>query len=301
MLNFGRYFDRLKRIRSRMRKVLFINQRNLSYIYPNNQRMDYPIADNKLKTKELLKTIDIPIAETYFVYEYFYELLQLKTDLLQYSDFVIKPAGGKGGGGIMVISGRCGDDWMGINGKQYSLESIRKHVSDIIFGVYSFGLSDFAIVEYRILQHSAIELLSPFGLADVRMIVKQHRPIMAMLRLATKNSNGTANLHQGAIGVGIDINTGKTINATLNGDYISRHPDSKVDLIGHTIPNWVELLQYCKRTSEATPLKYLGIDLALSISGPVILEINVRPGIEIQNANNLGMRALLESKDPQGH
>lgn len=300
MINIGHYLRRLKRIRTRMRKVLFINQRNLSYIYPNNQRIDYPIADNKLKTKELLKTINIPIAETYLIYEYFYELLQLKTDLQQYTDFVIKPAGGKGGGGILVINGQCGAEWLGINGKRYSVENIRKHISDIIFGVYSFGISDYAIVEHRILQHSVIELLSPFGLADVRVIVDQHRPIMAMLRLATKNSNGTANLHQGAVGVGIDINTGKTINATLKGEYITLHPDSNIALIGHTIPYWTEVLHYCEQTSEATPLKYLGIDVAISISGPVILEMNVRPGIEIQNANNLGMRALLESKAAQG-
>jgi len=300
-----KYFSTIQRIRSRMKNILFINQRNLSYIYPNNPRRHYPLADNKLLTKELLQSINIPIAETYISYQYFYHLLNLQTDLEPYSSFVIKPAGGKGGGGILVIVGRSNDNsndnsnddvyWTGINGKKYSLEFIRKHISDIIFGVYSFGLSDTAIIESRIEQHQTIEPLSPYGLADVRIIVEKHNPIMAMIRLATINSHGTANLHQGAIGVGIDLQTGVTNNASLNGEFISTHPDNQTPLIGLTIPHWSELLKISTKIATAMPLKYLGIDLAISGAGPVVLEVNVRPGIEIQNVNGFGMRTFLES------
>jgi len=297
------YFSSIQRIRSRMKKILFINQRNLNYIYPNNPRRHYPLADNKLLTKELLQSIDIPIAETYITYQYFYNLLSLRTDLEPYSSFVIKPAGGKGGGGILVIASR-GDDssgvyWIGVNGKKYSLEYIRKHISDIIFGVYSFGLNDTAIIEARIEQHSIIDPLSPYGLADVRIIVKKHSPIIAMIRVTTKSSNGTANLHQGAVGVGINLQTGVTNNASLNGEFINTHPDNQSPLIGLTIPYWSDLLNISTKIAAAMPLKYLGMDLAISGAGPVVLEVNVRPGIEVQNVNGFGMRTFLESDDSE--
>lgn len=278
-----------------MRQVLSMNERNLHFIYPNNQRRDYPIADNKLATKEFLKNTDVPTPETYFVYEYFYELKNLRADLEKHQDFVIKPASGSGGGGIVVIAGKEGEHWRSVGGTLYSLEDIRKHISDIIFGVYSFGLQDQVIIEARIVQHPEIDQLSSYGLADVRIILCRHEPILAMIRLATKESNGTANLHQGALGVGVDIKTGKTRHATLNRKAIDKHPDSGVELLDRQIPHWDEVLDTGIRVAKTVPLKYIGVDIAVSQYGPKLLEINVRPGIEIQNANQIGMRSLLQT------
>jgi len=231
------------------------------------------------------------------VYGYFYELRNLANDLSQFNDFVIKPAMGSGGGGIVVIAGRSddGNSWLGINGKVYTLQDLRKQISDIIFGVYSFGLSDEAVIEERIIQHQAIEDISPYGLADVRMILCQHRPILAMIRLATRKSHGTANLHQGAVGVGIDLCTGITRHATQKGRSITHHPDSGAALTGVEIPCWQELLDTGARVARQSPLKYLGVDIAIAKDGPRLLEINVRPGLEIQNANARGMRGILET------
>jgi alpha-L-glutamate ligase-like protein len=264
-------------------------------VYPHNHRSDYPVADNKLLTKEIVKKLDVPIPQTHFAYGYFYELRNLKADLEQHSDFVIKPASGSGGGGIVVIAGKQGENWVSIGGTQYTLQDLRKHISDIIFGVYSFGLQDQAVIESRIEQHPAIDALSPFGLADVRLILCRHEPVLAMIRLATKASHGTANLHQGAIGVGVDIATGTTRYATFNGDAVQIHPDSQALLIDRKIPYWNEVLQTGEKVARAVPLKYIGVDIAVSDSGPRLLEINARPGIEIQNANQKGMRAILEA------
>ncbi|MBI5469477.1 MAG: alpha-L-glutamate ligase, partial [Deltaproteobacteria bacterium] len=49
------------------------------------------------------------------------------------------------------------------------------------------------------------------------------------------------------------------------------------------------------KIARAVPLKYLGVDIALTEDGVVVLEINVRPGLQIQNANLRGLRETLSS------
>jgi alpha-L-glutamate ligase-like protein len=232
--------------------------------------------------------------ETYKIYSNFFELLELEEDLAPYRDFVIKPSQGSGGGGIIVVAGREGQGWKSIGGKGYTLTDLKKHLSDIIFGVYSFDLTDRALVEARVVQHEEMSMLSPFGLADVRVILYRDEPVLAMTRIPTKASEGRANLHQGAVGAGIDLATGRTIHAALDGAPADRHPDTGEPLIGRRIPFWDEVVDVSRRAAKAVPLKYLGADISISQAGPVLLELNVRPGLEIQNANLRGLRSELE-------
>ena len=287
--------DNLKLYYQRASSVLTMNQRNLEYIYTSNQRKHYPIADDKLLTKKYLEKAGVPHPEVYQTYGYFYDLRNLEQDLKKHAEFVIKPAKGSGGGGIMVIVRRDETYWYSVGGKAYDIEDIRRHLCDIIFGVYSFGLRDEVIIEKRILQHQAIDEITQQGLADVRLIVHQGKPVLSMIRLPTRASDGRANLHQGAIGVGIDVASGTTVHATFKGEPIEIHPDTGVNLLGRTIPYWNDIVSTGVAISEIMPLKYLGIDIAVSIEGPMVLEINVRPGIEIQNVNASGMRKILQN------
>jgi len=290
-----RFIDRLQTLRNATRHVLSMNKRNLDYIYPHNYRQDFPIADNKLLTKEILADCDVVMPKTLATFGSFYELRKLADALEKHKSFVIKPAKGSGGGGIMVFVDREDDHWITPGGKHYTLTAIKKQITDIIFGVYSFGLSDVAIVEERIIQHADVTRLSPHGLADVRLITYQHRAILCMARIPTLASDGKANLHQGAIGLGIDIETGITQHAIALNNSITHHPDSDEHLIGQAIPHWSRMVEMSCTAASKVPLKYLGIDISVSDHGPVLLEINVRPGLQIQNANQQGMRAQLEA------
>lgn len=273
--------------------VLGMNQRNLHYIYPHNKRRDFPLSDDKLLAKKVLSAVGVPVPKTYQAYGYFFELRNLKEDLEKFPDFVIKPARGRGGGGILVIAKQDGDDWLTVGGRRLSLGEIRKHISDIIFGVHSFGLADVAIIEERIKPHPEMERISPYGLADVRLILCQDTPIMAMSRIPTLASDGKANLHQGALGVGIDLISGRTVHAILEGGDASHHPDTNVSLVDVQIPHWTRLMEVGQLVARSVPLKYLGVDLVLTHDGPLVLEINVRPGLQIQNANQMGMHEQL--------
>lgn len=285
------------RARENSGRVLGMNERNLGYIYVHNRRRDFPLADNKLLTKEALKGIGVPVPDTYRVYGYFYELNALEEGLSPHRDFAIKPAHGSGGGGIIVIAGRDGADWVGVSGTRYSLEDLRRHISDIIFGIYSFDLHDQAIIEERVVQNSWMSALSPLGLADIRVILCREEPVLSMTRIPTRASNGKANLHQGAVGVGIDIKTGETVHAIHGDSSVTVHPDTGAPLIGLRIPHWEKVLDVSRKIAGAVPLKYLGVDIALTEGGVVVLEINVRPGLQIQNANMKGLREILSSLD----
>ncbi|HEY5995238.1 MAG TPA: sugar-transfer associated ATP-grasp domain-containing protein [Gallionellaceae bacterium] len=287
--------SRMRAVRERAEAVLSMNRRNLHYIYTRNERTYFPLADDKLLAKEILVPAGVRMPETYRTYGYFYELRNLERDLDAYRDFVIKPAQGSGGSGIVVIVGRHGRDWLGISGRIYTLYDLQKHISDIIFGVYSFDLGDQAIIESRIVQHPEMQELSPLGLADVRIIMCDDHPIMAMTRIPTRQSDGKANLHQGALGVAIDIASGTTTRAQFLGQPIDKHPDSGIHLAGRQLPFWPQIIELARLAAQAVPLKYLGVDISLSPDGPQLLEINVRPGLEIQNVNGQGMLQVLES------
>jgi len=287
--------QRWRTLRDAAGNVLAMNRRNLGYVYPHNARCDFPIANDKLLCKEILDPLGVPLAKTHFSYRYFYELRNLDADLRGLEDFVIKPSNGSAGNGIVVIVGREGDEWLGISGKRYTIEALRRHLSDIIFGVYSFDNTDAAIIEQRVVQHPAINALFDRGLADVRIILFQDEPVMTMSRLPTLASDGKANLHQGAVGLGIDLESGCCQQAMLASVPITHHPDSGAELIGVKIPFWEEILCHSRTIAQAVPLKYLGVDIAIGEQGPVLLEINARPGLEIQNVNRQAMRPILEA------
>jgi hypothetical protein len=119
---------------------------------------------------------------------------------------------------------------------------------------------------------------------------------MAMLRLPTKESGGKANLQQGAIGVGIDLATGVTTTAVQGkGKIIEYIPKTRMLLSGIKIPYWKEILELSVRTQEISHLGYLGVDIAIDKErGPVILELNARPGLSIQIANLSGLKERLD-------
>ena len=120
-------------------------------------------------------------------------------------------------------------------------------------------------------------------------------PVMAMLRASTKESDGLSNLHQGAIGIGIDIATGITVRAIHHGKPVNRHPDLGINLIGVQIPEWDTILRMSVTCQEMTGLGYLGVDIMIDeTKGPLMIEVNARPGLAIQMANGIGLMKRLE-------
>jgi len=271
--------------------VLGLNGRNAEYILLHNPRRLYPLVDDKLLTKELAVNAGIAVPQLYGVVRIEHQIGELHDFLKPFRDFVVKPAAGSGGDGIVVITGRAKGLYRKANGILMGEAELDYHVSNVLSGMFSLGgHPDKALIEYRIRFDPVFEAISYQGVPDVRIIVFFGVPIMSMVRLPTRMSDGKANLHQGAIGAGIDINTGRTLTAVWHNDIIDEHPDTGNPVSGVQIPRWERLLELAARCYELTGLGYVGVDLVLDKElGPLILELNARPGLNIQIANRAGL------------
>jgi alpha-L-glutamate ligase-like protein len=278
------------------RGVLGLNRRNAAYTLWYNPRKLYPLVDDKLRTKELALRAGIAVPELYGVVQGEYQLRNLPDVLGNYSDFVIKPAHGSGGDGILLISGRLKDLYRKADGLLISHEELRHHVANVVSGLYSLGgQPDKALIEYRVRPEPLFENVSYQGVPDIRVIVFLGVPVMSMVRLPTRMSGGRANLHQGALGAGIDLAGGITLTAVWRNDIVTEHPDTGSPVTGLRIPDWEDLLRLAANCYELTGLGYQGVDIVLDKDkGALILELNARPGLNIQIANCTGLLPRLK-------
>lgn len=275
--------------------ALGINQRNVDLINTLNQRKHYKYADDKSLTKKILESKELACPKTYTLISRIGDIEKKWRSLDGYSSLVIKPAQGSGGGGILLLTQKEGLWYKG--NKALNNNQIFSHIANIIFGVYSFGDTDKAIIEQCINPHSFFAEIYPEGVPDVRIITVKGVLVMGMLRLPTDQSDGKANLHQGGLGVGINLEEGMLTQAYNGSEFTDLHPDSGKPIAGQKLPFWDEIVQLSKEVSAAFPLNYLGIDIVLDQNfGPMVLEINVRPGLSIQLANKTGLKNAINEK-----
>lgn len=283
------------------RGIVGMNMRNVVYIGQNNKRKFYPRVDDKLQTKVLAEKAGIAVPRLIGVARYQRHTKELKEFLAPENAFVIKPAKGSGGKGILVITGRDGDSYLKPSGSKVNDQDVRRHVSDILSGLFSLGgKPDVAMIEELVNFSEVFEGFSFEGVPDIRIIVYKGYPVMAMTRLSTRESDGKANLHQGAVGVGIDIGKGHALNAVQHGQPLEVHPDTGRALKELKVPDWPVFLELAARSYEMTDLGYLGADIVLDrYKGPLILELNARPGLAIQVANNHGLETRVTRVDEE--
>lgn len=276
--------------------VVGINMRNARFLLPNNPRSLYDLVDNKLRTKALAVEHGMTVAETYGVILTPHDANIVEKMLGGNEAFVIKPTRGSGGKGIMVIDKKVGKNFIKPSGAEVTPGELKNHVSNILAGLFSLGgKRDYALIEYRVQPLELLTALSFQGAPDIRVVMLHGYPVMAMLRASTKESDGRSNLHQGALGIGIDIATGMSVRAVHHGRLLHKHPDLGVELVGVQIPDWDTILKMSVTCQEMTGLGYLGVDIMIDKDlGPLMIEVNARPGLAIQMANGIGLMKRLE-------
>ncbi len=278
-------------------EVLGMNARNRLYTSQNSARARQ-ICHSKFATKKLMQAKDIGAAKIIAIINNHEELNQFNWHKLQ-DNFVIKPSNGSGGKGISVFTKRLDkDSVIDTMGRAWSQEDLFLHCLDILEGKYTShpGASTSVIIEERVDIHPQFAKLAYHGTPDVRVIVYNGIPVMAMLRLPTKESEGRANLHQGALGVGIDLATGITTRAIkADGTPLKYYPDTKKKLNGFIVPYWRKVLLTAVQAAKAADLTYGGVDLFIDKDkGPLVVELNTSPGLNIQLANNRGLKRRLQ-------
>jgi alpha-L-glutamate ligase-like protein len=275
----------------RAKGILGMNQRNVGVIGKYNPRRNYRLVDNKLMTKQAAQRAGIPVPALYGVLRRQRDATKVADAVQAHERFVVKPAQGSGGKGILVITGRNGDNYVKSSGVEITASELRRHASNILAGLHSLGgRNDEAMIEALIEFDERLACYSYEGVPDIRIIVFHGVPVMAMMRCATHASDGKANLHQGAVGVGLDLGNGRPLRAVQHGLLVSEHPDTGASFQDLVIPDWDGVLDLAARCAEMTGLGYLGADIVLDRErGPVLLELNARPGLAIQVANQAGL------------
>lgn len=276
------------------RGILGLNARNLLYIKPFNPRKAVAFADDKLKTKAFLAARGIPVAKIYAKIESRKQLQMFDFSALP-DECVLKPNYGFGGEGILILKGRKNGMFLEQGRRPISDHELTEHIEDILDGTFSVnGRADTAFFEHILVGDTCFAPFRPSGLPDIRIVVFNLVPVMAMLRIPTAESGGKANVHLGGIGIGIDIAKGVTTHATQYNRIIHELPHGGSPA-GLEIPRWEEMLLIASRIQHITNIGYLAVDLTLDADqGPVLLEVNARAGLMLQVANLAPLRARLE-------
>jgi alpha-L-glutamate ligase-like protein len=244
---------------------------------------------SKDAVKGLLLPLGVPMSATYLVLRERSDLSKFKEWMKQHDVFALKPSSSYGGEGILLVNGRQGDAYRTSAGLMSSSQ-IETLAFSILEGQFHGGEKDTAVVEELLTQNESLRDIVPRGLADIRVISFLGYPVMAMMRIPTIASGGKANIHLGAVAAGVRISTGVIFHSVWAGLPSPEHPDTGAPLLGKQIPSWDEILEVSAEAQRLAGIGYAGVDIALdSKRGPVVMEVNRRPGLEIQNANAAGL------------
>ena len=282
--------------------ILGNNTRIREYILPHNRRQHYPFVDNKIKTSELLIKDSIPTPNLFFSISGMGESKGFHEKIKEYPSFVIKPAKGAMGNGIVIAEAMNWDEqrnkthFKTTRRETMTFAAMMYHISSILSGLYSLsGQPDQVMVQELLNLDPFFKPITHQGVPDIRVILFYGFPVMAMLRLPTSLSGGRGNLHQGAVGCGIDLKTGTLTHAIQNNRSLTEHPDTGSRIKGLSIPSWDKTLNLAARCAKVADINYLGVDMVLDPDkGPMVLELNARPGLSIQLANKKGLLPRLE-------
>ncbi|ELZ44584.1 alpha-L-glutamate ligase-like protein [Halorubrum coriense DSM 10284] len=283
--------------------ILTMRVRNREFIHKYNPS-SIMSQFNKGDMKKTLHGLSIPTTATYLIAQDESDFAELRTLMETKEKFAIKPLDGYGGRDILIVRGRDdATDTFLTNRGQLTADEVVAHARNIcVGGVGDYGARREALVEGFITPDGMLADRTTGGVPDLRVITLQGFPVMSMVRLPTEESNGTANIHTGAIAVAIDIVTGEASGGyqQTRGTFIESHPDTGADL-EFAIPDWDAVLTMASRAAISSGLGFAGVDIVFDESnGPMVLEVNRRPGLGIQNANMDGLLRRLRYAEAHG-
>jgi len=244
-------------------------------------------------TKKVLSKANIPTPRLITIINNRAELNALDLSTLPNS-FVVKPVHGIEGRGIEIFYNRDKqNNWIKGDGSKVSPADFYQLALATLDGRYSLHQEpDKILIEERVKAHKKFKYYTYKGTPDVRILAFNRIPIMSYIRIPTKESEGKANLALGALGIGIDMAKGITTTAIAgkSGD-IEYIPGTKLPVSGLQIPYWDKILRYAIEAQIATELNFAAVDFLIDRElGPMIVELNARPGLSIQLANDDGLR-----------
>ena len=154
------------------------------------------------------------------------------------------------------------------------------------------------LVEEYIHQHAELNKLCASSVNSLRVatISSNTRPVtpdgahMDIAYAALRIGGGSSvvdNFHSGGMVVAIDLETGTVVSdaANMEGEFFTSHPVTGTVFKGFKIPYFKEALDMVRDALTSSNIEgYLGWDIAISETGPMLVEINHNPGAMLLTA-----------------
>lgn len=262
------------------------------------------LTEDKSLTNSFFKAYNVRQPELLFKYAHnlFLDgennvLCAAKVDLLininKAEKIFVKPTFGLGGRGIMVFNRNDGQ-FINKENEILNADFIIKNLKDEHF-----------IIQNGLIQHEEINKIYPRSINTFRIMTKVEKGkgeiIYSMLRMGQKG-NQIDNASQQGLACMIDKDTGLFAQYGFTGlrDKIDCHPDTGFVFNGYQFPHWEEVKTFIIGVAEKFyEIKYLGWDVAYTVDGPAIIEINAGAGLEFLQDCHGGVAGGFEVGDPK--
>ncbi|WP_274520776.1 sugar-transfer associated ATP-grasp domain-containing protein [Ectothiorhodospira variabilis] len=303
-------FDRLEDPADAMR---YLSHRQNHEIYRPavNRGYQQHLLEDKWVSQLFLNALGIPVPKTYGLFHPRFGITpdgspmrtpeHVASTLERHlpSRFVLKPRGGRQGHNIIVVKLRRGVDGSiqtEHDGQSMPLTTFLANLPNDAFGDYGGCYHGWLVQDY-LQQHDFLGHINPHTVNSLRVVTfidtnDEIRIPHAVLRLGREGS-AADNWDKGGLSVAVDQNTGTlgrgVFKIRYGGDWVSEHPDTSVHFEGQQIPNWNSILDICKRAAATmSGVRAIGWDVALTPSGPVIIEGNSTWGLPVLQVHTKG-------------
>jgi hypothetical protein len=200
-------------------------------------------------------------------------------------DLFVKPASGRGGRGAERWDRGAAGQFIGVDGQRISAGALLQHLK-----VRSESCA--IIVQRRIVPHSTLANLTSGALPTVRVTTcldERGEPevVGGVFRMAIGGNRTVDNLHAGGIASSVGLDDGSLSSASDLGmnaklGWLDHHPDTRARITGRRLPLWIDTKALAIRAHRSFADRVLvGWDIAITDDGPVIVEGNSSPDLDI--------------------
>lgn len=204
-----------------------------------------------------------------------------------------KPSNGRGGYGIKVFHLDSEGHYLSKDGLMLNEEIIKQ-----------LSASGSFIIQAGLVQHSSLDRLYPHSVNTFRVATENMggnpRILCGVVRIGC-HGREVDNICQGGLILKINTDTGKTNDFAVTEDGLKylKHPDTGFIFSQLEIPEWEKIKSFTLECASRLPqFKFLGWDIALTESGPIVIEANQGFGIDLFQVAFGGLRKVFGITDP---
>ena len=271
----------LKEYKDKDKMKSFVPQ-DAYYRYSTDQDVRYHILiDDKIIFHDLMSQYGLPVPKRYFTFRegVFRKGADLITDMevdtilkgISDERIFVKRFTGGAASGVSIFTKKENGIYVDKDGDIVNAAMIRQKYTN----------QDF-FFEKQIIQESVLSQFNPDTVNTIRVLTWRDKVISAAVRFGGKGSF-VDNTAKGGVAVSLDIVTGKLQSYGMREYDLTRyteHPDSHLKFENVFVTQWFDVKNLVEKTLKYLPYyNSVGFDVATTINGPVIIEINTGAGI----------------------